>query len=268
MVLTTSDHEKLQLFTNVNLNRSQVETILGKQLKRAEWKSVRDKFPNFSNPIITKKKHKLHHKQKIVRTQEEIKQLRNRRQQQQQQQQPLQDDDFRLRNLFRHTSDSTYHVIKVFDEYIPKFKSQRTHWKILGDSNIFNIRNAITDLVNDMTKGLPDNVYIQVQLSTPDHDHQPVTRLISKQDMIDSLFDWVNLFIEYKDYDIEDVVFKLLLIHIPAGAGGRRNAIVDPERSKAMMHLSNTDTQCLVKSIILYLSKNNKNKLGEYSKIS
>jgi hypothetical protein len=60
MVLTTSDHEKLQLFTNVNLNRSQVETILGKQLKRAEWKSVRDKFPNFSNPIITKKKHKLH----------------------------------------------------------------------------------------------------------------------------------------------------------------------------------------------------------------
>jgi hypothetical protein len=50
MVLTTSDHEKLQLFTNVNLNRSQVETILGKQLKRAEWKSVRDKFPNFSNP--------------------------------------------------------------------------------------------------------------------------------------------------------------------------------------------------------------------------
>jgi hypothetical protein len=59
-----------------------------------------------------------------------------------------------------------------------------------------------------MTNGLPDNVYIQVQLSTPDHDHQPVTRLISKQDMIDSLFDWVNLFIEYKDYDIEDVVFN------------------------------------------------------------
>jgi hypothetical protein len=133
MVLTTSDHEKLQLFTNVNLNRSQVETILGKQLKRAEWKSVRDQFPNFSNPIITKKKHNLHHtKQKIVRTQEEIKQLRNRRQQQQLQQ-PLQDDDFRLRNLFRHTNDSTYHVIKVFDEYIPKFKSRRTHWKILGD---------------------------------------------------------------------------------------------------------------------------------------
>jgi hypothetical protein len=266
MVLTTSDLEKLQLFTNVNLNRSQVETILGKQLKRAEWKSVRHQFPNFSNPIITKKKHK-HTKQKIVRTQEEIKQLRNHvSSSSEQQQQPLQDDDFRLRNLFRHTNDSTYHVIKVFDEYIPKFKSRRTHWKILGDSNIFNIRNAITDLVNDMTNGLPDNVYIQVQLSTPDHDHQPVTRLISKQDMIDSLFDWVNLFIEYKDYDIEDVVFKLLLIHIPAGAGGRRNAIVDPERSKAMMHLSNTDTQCLVKSIILYLGKNNKNKLGDIFK--
>jgi hypothetical protein len=57
MVLTTSDLEKLQLFTNVNLNRSQVETILGKQLKRAEWKSVRHQFPKFSNPIVTKKKH-------------------------------------------------------------------------------------------------------------------------------------------------------------------------------------------------------------------
>jgi hypothetical protein len=259
MILTTSDLEKLQLFTNVNLNRSQVEKILGKQLKRAEWKSVRHQFPNFSNPIVTKKKHK-QTKQKIVRTREEIKQLRNQRQQQH----LLQDDDFRLLNLFRHTNDSTYHVIKAFDEYIPKFKSRRTHWKILGDSNIFNIRNAITDLVNDMTNGLPDNVYIQVQLSTPDRDHQPVTRLISKQDMIDSLFDRVNLFIEYKDNDIENVVFKLLLIHIPAG--GRRNAIVDPERSKAMMHSSITDTQCLVKSIILYLAKNNTNKLGDIFK--
>jgi hypothetical protein len=54
MVLTTSDHEKLQLFTNVNLNRSQVETILGEQLKRAEWESVRHQFPNFSNTIVTK----------------------------------------------------------------------------------------------------------------------------------------------------------------------------------------------------------------------
>jgi hypothetical protein len=57
--------------------------------------------------------------------------------------------------------------------------------------------------------------------------------------MIDSLFDWVNLFIEYKDYEIEDVVFKLLLIHIPTGAGGRRNAIIDPERSKSIIQLSN-----------------------------
>jgi hypothetical protein len=33
-----------------------------------------------------------------------------------------------------------------------------------------------------------------------------------------------------------------------------------------MMHLSNTDTQCLVKSIIIYLGKNNKNKLGDIFK--
>jgi hypothetical protein len=53
MVLTTSDHEKLQLFTNVNLNRSQVETILGKQLKRAEWKSVRYTFRFNCRRLIT-----------------------------------------------------------------------------------------------------------------------------------------------------------------------------------------------------------------------
>jgi hypothetical protein len=40
MVLTTSNREKLRLFTNVNLNRSQVQTILGRQLNRAEWRSV------------------------------------------------------------------------------------------------------------------------------------------------------------------------------------------------------------------------------------
>jgi hypothetical protein len=147
------------------LNRPQVQTILGRQLSRTEWESVRHQFPDFSNPVITKQQHndeatlerrKLNQQQqlkksktKVVRTQEEIKQLRNQRQQRQRSQ--LQDEDIRLRNIFRHTNDSTYHVIKVFDEYIPKFKSRRTHWKILGDSNIFNIRSAITDVTNKQT---------------------------------------------------------------------------------------------------------------------
>jgi hypothetical protein len=77
----TSDLEKIQLFTNVNLNRSQVQTILGRQLNRTECTSVRHQFSKFSNPVITKKKHQLA-KLKIIRTQEEIKQLRNQRQQQ------------------------------------------------------------------------------------------------------------------------------------------------------------------------------------------
>jgi hypothetical protein len=57
-----------------------------------------------------------------------------------------------------------------------------------------------------------------------------------------------------------------LLIHIQAEIGGRRNALANPERSKAIIQLSNTDIQCLVKSIILYPGKNNQNKLEEIFK--
>jgi hypothetical protein len=70
----------------------------------------------------------------------------------------------------------------------------------------------------------------QMGVQTP--QTPPLASPLSKQDMIDSLFEWVDLFIEYKDYDIEDVVFKLLLIQIPTGAGGRRNAIVDANVAK------------------------------------
>ena len=47
------------------------------------------------------------------------------------------------------------------------------------------------------------------------------------------LADWVNLFVDYYDMNIEDLTFVLLAIDIPEGAGKRVNSIitVDSKRS-------------------------------------
>ena len=68
----------------------------------------------------------------------------------------------------------------------------------------------------------PINAKIQITIKRPDGD-QHCTGLLQKDDVIDMLTDWINKFIDYKDMDIEDVVFQVTKIEILQGFGRRCN---------------------------------------------
>jgi hypothetical protein len=81
------------------------------------------------------------------------------------------------------------------------------------------------------------------------------TKLLSKQDTIYRLSDWVNVFIDYYDMEIEDITFKLMAIEIPAGAG-RVNKIITTESKRSLISVGtkdvkNNDTMCLARSIVV-----------------
>ena len=71
--------------------------------------------------------------------------------------------------------------------------------------------------------------------------------------MIEKLFDWVSLFINYQDMEIEDITFKLLKIEIPEGEG-RVNRIITVRGKHSIIEIVNSDTLCLARAIVVGLA--------------
>ena len=102
-----------------------------------------------------------------------------------------------------------------------------SEWKIHGKVSLFNIHDAIRDLINKMTANLPSNVKIQIGLITPiKEDISTSSKLLSKSEVNDIISEWVNYFMDYHELDINDITFRLMAIEIPNG-GNRPNRIID-----------------------------------------
>ena len=50
--------------------------------------------------------------------------------------------------------------------YVSKYMTSISSWKIIGDINLFNVNLALNDLIQNITKGKPENVRIQIVLKT------------------------------------------------------------------------------------------------------
>ena len=140
-----------------------------------------------------------------------------------------------------------------------KFNSTRSHWKIYGDVDIFQIHAVIGELINRMTEGLPDNVKLQISVENDENDKVNQTKLLNKADMIAKLVDWVILFIDYHDMDIEDITIKLLKIEI--STGGRVNRIITVDNKRSIVQIRNKDTICLARAIVVGLAVYHREKL-------
>ena len=51
MGLSQDEKNKLQVFSNMPLNRIQMETIIGRELTDAEWESRNQDYPKICSPI-------------------------------------------------------------------------------------------------------------------------------------------------------------------------------------------------------------------------
>ena len=131
-----------------------------------------------------------------------------------------------MKSVFKETAG--YTIEKTNDYYVAKFRTNLSEWKIRGQVNLFNIHQAIRDLINRMTANLPANVKIQIGLITPlKGDATVSTKLLTKFQMNDIISEWVNYFMDYKELNIEDITFRLMAIEIPSGSGKRANKVID-----------------------------------------
>jgi len=159
------------------------------------------------------------------------------------QQQQGADEIYRVAKLFK-SKENSYRIEKIREYKFDKFNSTRSHWKIHGDVNIFQIHTVIEELIRKMTEGLSDNVKLQIILENDKHDQVNQTGLLNKANMIAQLVDWVILFIDYHDMDIEDITIKLLKIKIPQG-DGRVNRTITVGSKHSIIQIRNKDTICL-----------------------
>jgi len=165
--------------------------------------------------------------------------------------QAAQDHTYRLVELFKRIHN--YCIEKINEYKNGKFNATRSDWKIFGHVDIFKIPDVMQELIAKMTDGLNDNVKLQIILENDRNDMVNQTKLLNKIDMIEKLFDWVSLFINYQDMEIEDITFKLLKIEIPEGAG-KVNRIITVRRKRSIIEIVNIDTLCLARAIVVGLA--------------
>jgi len=116
------------------------------------------------------------------------------------------------------------------------------------------MHKVIGELIDKMAAGLPENVKLQIILESNRNDRVSHTKLLSKAEMILKLTDWVNLFIDYYEMKPEDITFKLLTIEIPVGKGRRVNKIITVDSKRSIIQITNKDTICLARALIICLA--------------
>ena len=177
-----------------------------------------------------------------------------------------QDTVYRVAGLFksrpnRDGNKNSYTVEKIKEYNFEKFNTTRSRWKVSGDVDIFQIHSVLEELIEKMTEGKTNNVKLQISLENDKNDKVYQTQLLNKAEMIEKLQDWVVLFVDYDDMEIEDITFKLLKIEIPTGSGRRVNKIITVDSKRSIIQIKNNDTICLARAIVVGLAVHNKEKL-------
>ena len=296
MALTSEERETLKAFASLTLNKNQVEIIIKRALTNREWKAYsRDYKATFNNiakqaASVAAKKLKV---KNVKPSDEVIEVLRNEKYIRKIQ--PYLEDSKKVFKevaieaaktaLTKKTKDSTqkkdaisqlsqirkkqyenekklknYHIEKVLEYKSTKFNAARSDWKITGDVSMNNLDWAIKDLIAQMTQNEPENVFIQLSIRFPHTDKQPHTSLLSKQEAVDQLYEWISFTVEYREVQISDATITLLKIYVPIGAG-RNNKIVNISESKSIIEIPNDDTTCCVRAILVCLAYTNLEKL-------
>src|SRR5580692_5591923 len=276
MVLTKSEEEKLAqaktLFKSDKLTRDQVDLLLSRKISNTEW-GLFSRVPqpikdyNISRLLEEKKTKTLH---QIVAKQAANKALSKRltptitakrEARKNNKDKPEPNEPLKIKSLFKPYKNEfksykdDFTITKTKTYYNEMYNTESSIWKICGNVSLFNVNRAIHQLVSQMMSNTPQNSRIMISMRAENlGDGATQSQLLSRSEMEHFATEWVNYFMEYKDLDIEDVEFKLLVIDVPAGAGKRVNAIIDPEKKRSIIQIENHDTICLMRSILVGLT--------------
>ena len=244
-----------QLFKTDSLTREQIEFILGRKIEPIVLLKSKVKKEEVKKPVKVKCRPKNQHDIDLnIFSDEEKRALRKHKKDQ--------IVDFHIPNIFResHSDIKPYKIEKIRAYRNDKFRADRSDWQISGPVDIFQVNDVITQLVNRMTANLPDNVKLQVSLTSSVNDTVNQTKLLNKNEIVNKLSDWVHFFIDYHDMELENITFKLIAIELPTGAG-RVNTIISVDSKRSIIQVKNNDTICLARAIIVGLAVNHRDKI-------
>ena len=289
--MDNTEKEKLAIFSNIVLTKEQIATILGRKLSnngykqylgkkikkhvRTRGQKLRSKVDKFiknyykdlsvkklkdnllTDPNVIKKQNERSKKQWKSIT-DEVTEIARRR---------MIQNDFKtnfkdsLKLNFAFKNDN-YTIVKLTDRYVDKFKTREVRWMIEGDISLFSINNALKSLIAKMTENVKPNSKVQIAMTDIDSNRHYRTHFLSNNELEDELLEIFDMFTEYPDFNINNIIFESFSIDLPSGAG-RPNRIIDTEHSRCILRIKNKDSLCLVKSIIAGLSITNIDKLQE-----
>jgi len=182
MDITKVETEKFQqakqAFKLCALTKQQVEFILGRKLTDKGWRdyetSAGRKSKKTNNEVYSVKhlfkQLKKKPKKPDFSYSDIAKHVAKKAQRlQAKQQQQGTDEVYRVAKLFK-SKENSYRIEKIREYKFDKFNSTRSHWKIHGDVNIFQIHAVIEELIRKMTEGLSDNVKLQIILENDKND--------------------------------------------------------------------------------------------------
>src|SRR5271170_1812653 len=172
-------------------------------------------------------------------------------------------DSLKLHFAFK---DDNYTIVKLTDHYVDKFKTREARWMIEGDISLFSINDALKSLITKMTEDVKPNSKVQIAMTDIESNRYYRTNFFGNDELEDELLQIFDMFTEYPDFNINNIIFQSFSIDLPSGAGGRANRIIDTANSRCILRIKNNDSLCLVKSIIAGLSITNIDKLREVFK--
>ena len=289
MVLTSEEKNSLQAFSGITLNQNQVEIIIKRSLTDREWRAYNRDYKTVFSQVakqasnVAAKKFKVKNVKpsdediELLRIEKEKKKYgfedhkrvfksialdtakkaltKKTRDSSQKQEAISQLSQIRKQQYDNEKKLRTYTIEKVIEYRSTKFNADRSDWRISGDVSMNNLDLALKDLISKMTQGMPENVRIQLSIRFPHSDKHPHTSLLSKQEAIEQLYDWISYTVEYREVQISDATITLLKIYVPLGSG-RNNKIVNKSETRSIVQIQNDDTLCCVKSILVSLAYN------------
>ena len=160
----------------------------------------------------------------------------------------------KARLKYAPTIERTYNIVKISDQEFEDGKITDTKWKITGEVDLFQLRDALLLLLNTIIGERHPNTALRIVVRSTRTNKVASTKFETKGKILVNLYNLLDQFMDYEDFDLEEIIFTVLKIEEPTGAGTRVNKIISIKDKRSIIEIKNNDNLCLARSIVTGLA--------------
>ena len=136
--------------------------------------------------------------------------------------------------------ERTYKIVKITKKDSLDGNIIDTEWQIVGEVDLFQLKDVFHTLLDTIMRNKSSSSAIRILFTSTRTNKEGKTKLIGstkfgfKDGVVSDLFNNLEKFLEYEDFDIEEVIFKVIEFKEPKGAG-RVNKIISIKDKKVLL---------------------------------